>query len=316
MGSETLSRPRALPRGGTVGIVAPASPVSDPVLLERGVAALHAEGFRVVLGEHVHCRHGHLAGTDAQRAADLHALAARPDVDALLCARGGSGSIRLLRMLDWDLLQASRKPLLGYSDITSLQLALLRRCRRISFFAPMAAVELARGLAPEAGELLWRLVCEPVPLGAMPEPRLATAECVVPGSAEGILAGGTLALVAATLGTPFEIETAGRVVFLEDIYESPARVERMLAQLLLAGKLRDAAGLLLGDFPWEAAPEERNRYLPVRQVIQDLLAPLGLPLLIGAPIGHVPNPLPLPQGARARLDATRRTLEILDPAVQ
>lgn len=121
-----LRLPPALPRGGTLGIVAPASPV-DPDALERGRAAIHACGFRTVVGEHVSARRGHLAGADADRAADLHVMFRRDDVHAVICARGGAGTARLLPLLDWGLLAAHAKPFIGYSDITALQLALLKR---------------------------------------------------------------------------------------------------------------------------------------------------------------------------------------------
>src|SRR5262245_3175079 len=132
-----LNLPPALPAGGTIGIVAPASP-PDPERLRRGVAAIEGAGFRVVMGEHVAERYGHHAGHDEVRAGDLNAMFRREDVDAILCARGGSGSIRLLPRLDYDLIAARPRVFIGYSDITSLELALLRRCGMPTFFGAMA----------------------------------------------------------------------------------------------------------------------------------------------------------------------------------
>jgi len=286
-----------------------------PEALERGVAALRARGFRVLLGEHAGDRRGHLAGEDRDRAADLHAMFVREDVDAVLCARGGSGSIRLLPHLDWDLLAAHPRVFLGYSDVTILQLALLRRCRQPSFFAPMVTPDFAREPSAACVELLRRLACEPLPAGELADPRASAAVTLAPGAAEGPLVGGTLSLVTATLGTPFEIDTDGAVLFLEDVHESPARVERCLAQLLLAGKLERAAGFLLGAFSWEAPEEERARYLKTEEVLADFLLPLGRPALLGWPFGHVPDPVTLPMGIRVRLDAGRKSLEVLEPAV-
>jgi muramoyltetrapeptide carboxypeptidase len=307
--------PRALPRGGTLGIVAPASPVNAEAL-ERGIQAIRAHGFSVVVGEHVLDRYGHLAGQDTDRAADLHAMFRRPDVDAVLCARGGSGSIRLLRHLDWDLIAAHPKPFLGYSDVTILQLALLSRCRLPSFFAPMVTPDFAKNPDPGCPETLWRLVCEPAPAGELREPRTETAETLVGGTAEGPLVGGTLSLVVATLGTPYEVVLDGALFFFEDVHESPARIERYLAQLLLAGKLERASGFLIGNVPYEASDEERARYLGIRQVYEDLLVPLGKPLVYGWPFGHDPSPVTLPIGIRARLDADRKAVTVVEAAVR
>ncbi|MBM3458282.1 MAG: LD-carboxypeptidase [Armatimonadetes bacterium] len=309
-----LNLPRRLPPGGTVGVISPASPCT-PRALEMGLTVVREAGFQVVLGEHLLDRRGHLAGADEDRASDLTSMFLRDDVDAVLCARGGSGAIRLLPLLDWDALAANPKPFLGYSDITILQLALLRRCRMPSFFAPMPASDLARGPEQHTLEWLWRLVCRPEPAGSPADPRIQEATALVGGVAEGPLVGGTLSLLVATLGTPFEVETQGRILFLEDIHESPARMERYLLQLRLAGKLDGLAGLLLGVAPFEAPEEEKARYLPLEQVYRDLLSALPYPVVYGWPLGHLLSPISIPQGIRARLDAGDRSLAILEPAV-
>lgn len=310
-----LLLPRALPRHGTLGVVAPASPAPAETL-ERGLAALRAHGFRLVLGEHVRDRYGHLAGRDADRAADLHAMFRRPDVDAVICARGGSGAIRLLPHLDWELIAAHPKPFLGYSDITILELAILRRCRMPSFFAPMVASDFAHDPAPGCLELLWRMVCEPRPAGELLDPRCAEAVTLVSGRADGPCVGGTLSLVVPTLGTPYEIETEGAIFFFEDVHESPAHIERYLMQLLLAGKLQQARGFLIGGVPYEATPAARAGFLEVEQVYRDLLAPLGKPAVYGWPHGHDPSPVTLPMGVRIGLDADRKSVTVLEPAVR
>ena len=315
LANPPLRLPPALPPGGTLGIVAPASPVHSREVLERGLEAVRREGFQVVLGDHLWDRYGHLAGRDENRAADLHAMFTRPDVDAVLCARGGSGSIRLLCHLDWELLAARPKPFLGYSDITVLQLALLRRCGLPTFFAPMVGPDFAREPTERCRELLWRQVCVPAPAGVLNDPRVEMAETLVGGVAEGACVGGTLALVVATLGTPYEIDLRGAVFCFEDVHESPARVERYLTQLLLAGKLEAAAGFLIGNVPWEATEEERARFLTARQVYLDLLAPLGKPIVCGIPFGHDPNPITLPLGIPIRLETEPPRITVLEAAV-
>ncbi|MGV3719770.1 MAG: S66 peptidase family protein [Actinomycetota bacterium] len=312
--SSILNLPPALPRGGAIGIVAPASPGSVEVF-ERGLAAVESHGFRTVRGAHLFDRYGHLAGSDEDRAADLHEMFLRDDVDAILCARGGSGSIRLLRHLDWDLIAAHPKPFLGYSDITSLELAFLKRCGLPTFFAPMVNSDFAHDPWPSCIDLLWRMICEAEPAGEIADPRCAEATTLVGGVAEGPCVGGTLALVAATLGTEFAPDLDGCVFFFEDVHESPARMERYLTQLLLSGKLDHVAGFLIGNAPYEASDAERASYLPIEQVYADILAPLGKPLVYGWPHGHDPSPVTLPMGIRIRLDADRKSVTVLEAAV-
>jgi muramoyltetrapeptide carboxypeptidase len=310
-----LNLPRALRPGGTLGIIAPSSPVSREVF-ERGLEVVRGQGFRVVVGEHVFDRRGHLAGTDRDRAADLHEMFLRDDIDAILSARGGSGSIRLLRCLDWDLIAAHPKPFLGYSDVTILGLALLKKCGMPSFFAPMVSSDFAHHPWQSCLDVLWRMICEPAPAGALVDSRCAEAETLVGGIAEGPCVGGTLSLVAATMGTPFEVETDGCVFFFEDVHESPARIERYLTQMLLAGKFDHVAGFLIGNAPFEGTDEEKARYLPVRQVYMDLLAPLGKPMVHAWPVGHDPSPITIPMGISVRLDADRKAVTVLEPAVR
>jgi len=315
MGFDSLNLPPALPRGGTIGIVAPASPGSSEVF-ERGLAVVESFGFRTVRARHLFDRYGHLAGRDEDRAADLHEMFGRDDVDAILCMRGGSGAIRLLRHLDWDFIAAHPKPFLGYSDITSLELAFLKRCRMPTFFAPMVTSDFAQSPEPACIDLLWRLICEPRPAGEIIDARCVASTTLVGGVAEGPCVGGTLALVAATLGTEFAPDLDGAVFFFEDVHESPARMERYLMQLLLAGKLDRVAGFLIGNAPYEASDSERAAYLPIEQVYADLLAPLGKPLVYGWPHGHDPSPLTIPMGVRIRLDADRKSVTVLEAAVR
>ncbi len=309
-----LHLPPSLPRGGTIGIVTPASPV-PPGSLERGREALHALGFRTVVGEHALCRYGHLAGRDEQRADDLHAMFRRNDVDAIFCSRGGSGAIRLLCHLDWDLIAAHPKPFVGYSDITVLQLALLQRSGLPSFLGPMVGSDFSAEPSVECQTILWRMLCEPMAAGLLEDPRCGDAVTLVSGCAEGRCVGGTLSLVVATLGTPYEVDLDGSIFCFEDVNESPARIERYLAQLRLAGKLDGVRGFLIGNTPYAATDEERASFLPVEQVYRDLLGPLGKPMVTGWPHGHDESPVTLPLGISIRMDASRKTVQVLAPAV-
>lgn len=307
---KSLLLPPALPVGGRLGVVSPASPPSA-VDLESGTAALVACGFQVEWGRHVLDRHGHLAGADLNRAADLHEMFERSDIDAVICSRGGAGSIRLLNLIDWGLIARHPKPFIGYSDITVLELAMLRQCGLVTFFAPMVASEFGPGLAAASSDFLWKLVCRPRAAGAVVDDRCSRSTCLVPGEAAGPLAGGTLSLVAATLGTPAEIDLEGALFFFEDVDEPPEHIERYLCQLIHSGRLEQVAGFLIGNAPW--AGEERA--LTLHQIYEELLAPFGRPMLYGWPHGHDEHPLALPMGIHARLDSSTCSLEILEPAV-
>jgi muramoyltetrapeptide carboxypeptidase len=314
--APSIVTPPALQPGGRIGIVALASPV-PPDRLERGEGALRSMGFEVVRGEHVLEGMGHHAGEPAARAADLHAMFTRPDIDAIFCARGGSSSIRVLEHLDFDLIRAHPKVFVGYSDVTSVMLAMLARSGLRTFFGPMVTPDWAGDLSLGARDALWRLVCRTRPAGPLTDRRCTTeAAPLVGGRARGVLVGGTLALITATLGTPEQIDLTDGIFFFEDVNESPARIERYLAQLHRAGLLQQAAGFLVGPLRWEAPDEERERFLSLEAVLGDLLLPLGRPTLIRYPCGHVPSPITLPLGALVELNADQRVVSVLEAAVR
>jgi muramoyltetrapeptide carboxypeptidase len=309
-----LILPPAIVPGGTIAVIAPSSP-GEPDRLAAGIAALERLGFRVRMGAHVQDRYGHHAGSERDRAADVNAAFLDPEIDAIFCARGGSGSIRILPHLDYEQIARHPKLFVGYSDVTSVQLALLKKARLPTIFGPMVTPSFSKPLSPECQDMLWRLACRPAPVGVLRDARdLRPVRVLKGGRASGRLAGGTLALVVATLGTPYEVELDGRLVFFEDVHESPARIERYLTQLLQAGALKRAAGFVIGTAPYDEP--DRDRFLTLEQVYRDLLLPLGRPILYDLPIGHEPDPIPLPFGLTAELDADRGTLRILEPLVR
>jgi len=301
-----MRRPPALPPGGTIGIVNPSSPV-EPERLDAGIAALDARGFRVVVAPHVRNHYGHMAGRDEDRAADFFSFYADPAVHVLWCARGGSSACRLWPLLDWDALAAlPPKMVIGYSDTTSLLIPLTQRVGAVALHGPLI-FELG-GLAPDVLDWQLRLLQDPAPGGLVPG---RAPDMLVPGIAEGALGGGCLSLVAATLGTPYQINARGKLLLLEDIHEAPHRIERMLVQLAQAGILGSAAGFVIG----QATDSDDTETLPLRRIWADLLTPYGKPAVLGFPFGHVTPNYALPLGVRARLDADAGTLTLLESAV-
>lgn len=313
----TVTRARRLRPGDTIGIVAPSGPVPAEAL-EKGVARLHGWGFRTLVGESVLARRGYLAGTDAQRAADFNAMWANSDVAGIICARGGYGAMRMLRQIDWNVVRANPKFFCGFSDITALHAALEREAGLVTFHGPMVAAFGSAEAYNEAG--LLAALQSAAPLGEVPWPlggeHLPRKVTVRPGVAEGRLTGGNLSLIVALMGTPWEFDFTGRIVLIEDIDEAPYRMDRMLMHLLLAGKLNGAAGILFGDSPTCVNGPEGRPSLSLPEVLEDLLAPLGIPTLYGYPCGHTGYRATLPFGVRVRLDAGAGTLAVLEGALE
>lgn len=306
-------RPRRLQPGMTIGVIAPSSALRDS-RLEPGIAGLEARGYRVVRGDHLYDQHGYLAGTDRCRGADFTAMFARPDVDAVFCARGGYGAIRMLDYVDWDVVRANPKLFVGYSDITTLHLALERACGWVTLYGLMVS-SLGGDVSDVARDCFWRLVERDEPLGAY-DTSGGTVRTLVGGKAEGRLAGGCLTLYQVALGAPEAPDLAGRLVLIEDVGDAAYRIDRALMQLVRAGAFDDAAGFIVGsatdwDKGLERAPE-----IDIDRVWMDILAPLGKPAIVGFPFGHEPSPLTLPLGCLARLDADAGTVEVLEAAVR
>lgn len=313
-----VRKPRPVPPGATIGVVAPSGPV-PPEALEAGLERLHQWGYRTVVGDAVLQQRGYLAGPDERRAEDFNRMWADPAVDAVLCARGGYGAMRILNRIDWEQVRRNPKFFCGFSDITALHLAMEREAGLVTVHGPMVAAFGGAEGYNAAG--LRRALMETGPLGEIPWPDPAEAGAprpvtIRPGVAEGRLIGGNLTLIVSLLGTRWEPDFTGRIVLLEDVDEPPYRVDRMLVQLLLAGKLQRAAGIVFGDSPTCLHGPPGRPSLALPEVLSELLGPLGIPVLYGFPCGHGPHRATLPLGVHARLDAEAGTLTILEPAVE
>jgi muramoyltetrapeptide carboxypeptidase len=303
----SISKPPALRPGDTIGVVAPAAAV-DREFLERGVGVLTAMGFRVKVSRHALDRDRILAGTDHDRAGELAAFFRDPEVKAIFGARGGYGCGRLLPLLDFAAIARTPKIFLGFSDATFLLNALVDHAAMASFHGPMVAMDFARGLSNRSLTHLTRLL-SPQSAGF----DLEASEVVRPGMAEGQLIGGCLSVVVAALGTPWEPNFAGRILFLEDIGEKAYRIDRMLVQLSQAGAFKKAAGIVFGAIrPVDGSEQERAL---LAHFIADQTAGLECPVLFGIEAGHGTENLTMPFGVRARLESSSRRLIILEPAV-
>ena len=286
----------------TVAVVSSASPAFDASLVQAGLAALEDAGLRVVIGHAVGRERGYLAGTPEDRAADLHWAFSEPEVDVVMQIRGGYGSGQVVPLLDFELIAAHPKPFVGMSDITLLHLALRRHAGLVTFWGPNC-VQLGRDQSGYSVDRLSRaLRGEVAPVGS-PDGG-GPVETLVPGRAHGPLAGGTTTLLAASLGTPYEIETDGCVLLLEDVHVEPYEVDRCLTQLLHAGKLDAAAGFAIAEHSDVRTEESFGGHtLELAQVFDDILVPLGRPTVYGLPLGHAPRIATVPLGVEVELDA-------------
>lgn len=308
-----IRKPAALAPGSTLGIIAPASPVRGLGLLAEGIKIIEDLGFRVSLGANVLNRRKYLAGTESERLDDFHKMFLDPEIDGIICLRGGYGSMKLLPGINYRVVRRHPKLFLGYSDITALQLALWKKAGLVTFSGPMLTSDLGRGPGDFTLKHFYSALTEPRSLGAVPRAPGVKMASILPGRSRGRLIGGNLTMVAATLGTPYEIDTKGAIIFLEDVDEQPYRVDRMLQQLRLAGKFDRAAGVVFGEFV-NCEADDKNSSLTLPEVLEAAVAGLRIPCFHGLSVGHGAHKATLPLGVRAEVDADESLLKIIEPA--
>ena len=274
--------------------------------LEKGIEVLQELGLKINFGQSVYRQSGYLAGSDLERVDDLHRMFADQEVKAIFCARGGYGSARIASKINYQLIQSNPKIFWGYSDITFLHVAMIKRAGLVPFHGPMIASDLGKeevcSLTKQAFEQLFR----PVTLNITKEQSSLTT--IIAGTASGPLVGGNLTLLTSTLGTPFEIDTTGKILMIEEINEEPRAIDRMLNQLDMAGKLNEAAGVVLGDFH-ECHPKT-TRSFELDEVLEEYIKRWNKPAIKGMTIGHCSPNLAVPLGVNAFLDASNNQLSV------
>jgi muramoyltetrapeptide carboxypeptidase len=303
---QALIKPQCLRAGDTVGVAAPASwPDRSKAL--RAAEVLKEWGLDVQFGRSLSRRHGYLAGTDQERVDEIHQLFADARIKAIFCVCGGYGTPRIAEHLDYDLIRANPKIFWGYSDITFLHVAIVQRAGLVTVHGPMLSSDLGQDSVHPHTKQTFRQMFEPTPFRYSEE--ISSLRTLVPGKAEGALIGGNLSLLVSTLGTEFEIETKGKLLFIEEVDEEPYRVDRMFNQLRMAGKFADAAGIILCNFQ-NCVPGKRKESLTLDEVVEDHVLSAGKPTVSGLLIGHCSPNYAIPVGLGATLDAERKTLSI------
>ncbi len=288
--------------GARVALVAPAGTLTGQSDVAIGEANARSLGWEPQTGTNVMKRHRYFAGTDAERLRDLNDAIRDDGIDAIWCLRGGYGAMRILPEVDFAALARRPKPIIGFSDLTSLLSAVNVQSRIVCFHGPTARVRLTEF---SRASLVAAVVEGADPCGFAENARVLRA-----GTAEGRLVGGNLALVAAMVGTPYAVDLEDSILFLEDIGERTYRVDRMLWQIYLSGALKRCRGIVFGECT-DCRESSASGSRELDEILAEIAELAEVPCIAGAPIGHIDNQWTLPVGARARLDAGARTLNVL-----
>lgn len=303
--------PKRLQTGDTIGVIAPAGPPNIKNL-HKAIPFLEKLGLNVKLGQHIKEVYGYLAGSDEQRLSDFHAMIKDPQINGIVFARGGYGTGRFVDNIDYELIKENPKIIWGYSDITYLHTAIRQETGLITFHGPMLATDIANEAFDERSGRMFEQLFSPLTLtydDSFSETELTT---LVDGKATAPIVGGNLSLIVSTLGTPYELDTRDKLVLIEDIGEMPYRIDSMLNQLKLAGKIDDASGFIIGDFA-ESDPGDRVS-LSLDEVVHHYFGHLTIPVMSGFKIGHCYPHFAIPLGVEATLDTNTKRL-IIKPGV-
>lgn len=306
---KTIITPAPLHQGSRVALVAPSGPVPGE-RLDAALASVHALGLEPIAYPSVSMKHGYLAGGDVQRARDVQAAFEDESIEGILCIRGGYGAQRLYPLLDFARIAQHPKRFLGYSDVTFFHIALGELCGFQTYHTPMPSTEWYKGL-DDYSQLWLEKALFGGPWGELPNCEGVERFCVTPGKAQGRLVGGNLSLVASAIGTPYALDARDCLLFLEDVGEEPYRVDGMLNHLVASGMLTGCRGVILGYYTDCEAKHPENS-LTLAQVFEELLGPLGIPVLGGVSCGHSEPTLSLPLGAMAEMDAEAGLLRIVE----
>ncbi|MBU6080083.1 MULTISPECIES: S66 peptidase family protein [Allobacillus] len=297
--------PKPLKHGDTVGVIAPASPPNIENY-KKSIAFIESFGLSIQEGKHLKNVHGYLAGTDDERLEDLHDMFADDSIKGIIFAGGGYGTARIAHRLDYELIKKNPKIFWGYSDLTYLHTAIRQETGLVTFHGPMLASDVGKEDFHPLSKKQFNQLFEPTFL--VYDESIAPLEVIAEGKAEGEIVGGNLTLIASSLGGQYELDTKGKLLLIEDVDEEPYRIDGYLAQLMHAGKLEEAAGIIVGDF--NNAVPTRNPSLSLETVLDDYFRQLGKPVMKGFQIGHCQPHFAIPLGTRARLSTESKTLTI------
>lgn len=315
-----MIKPKALKKGAAIGVISPSSPSESPFEVVRAKEYLENMGYCVIIGKNVNKTKGFTAASEEERASDINEMFERDDIDAIFVTQGGYGSAQLVDKLDYEMIKKHPKIFTGFSDITSLHLAFEKYCDLVTFHGPGMARFNDEDLTEYTKKQFFKALEGEEPVG---EIKLADPKKWLwsfgEGSVEAPVVGGNLTLITASLGTPYEIDCKGKILFIENLDTEPWIFDHDLCHMRNAGKLDDCVGILVGEcfncVPFDYKP---GYYCDISldDVLTYYLKPLGKPVLYGLPMGHTDDLATLPLGVMCRLDADRKTFTVLEKGVK
>jgi muramoyltetrapeptide carboxypeptidase len=316
---KRLIKPAKLKKGDTIALVTPGSYITEQEK-EESINNLSSLGFNVVYSDKLMQKNGYFSATDEERAADLNEMFERKDVQGIMCARGGYGCARILPFLNYESIEINPKALIGFSDVTALQYAIYKNSGLITFHGPVSISTFSSFSVRNFNNVLLNPTFELELINSTSGNNYNPYGITVisEGIAVGELAGGNLSIVVSLIGTEYDIDFSGKIIFLEEFLEEPYRIDRMLTQLIQAGKIEGASGIALGVFklcePKKSNPSFNGSY-SLMDVLIDRLGNLEIPVLYGLSFGHVADKFTLPFGIKAELSTETKNLKLLEPAV-
>jgi len=299
-----------LKKGDTIGLISPAGPESADKIKES-IELLKSLGFNIKEGKHIYDKLGYLAGNDKDRAADFINMFLDPEVDMVLCVRGGYGTMRILPLIDFNIIKLNPKIFAGFSDITTFLNNIALKCNLITFHSPMCNSNF---LDNDTLKSFLDTLMTGYNSFTIKNPEGIPMKSFSDASPIGQLVGGNLSLICSTIGTPFEIDTKDKILFIEEVGEEPYSIDRMLTHLLLSGKLQSCSGIILGQFT-KCELSHYEKSLTLDQVIEDRVLSLNKPTLVNLQSGHSYPKLTLPIGAQVKMDCKNKIIQVLDPVV-
>lgn len=311
-----MIKPKALKKGDTIGIIAPSSP-EDKEKLHDSTKILEGLGFKVVHGRSCYENYGYLAGDDELRAFDINTMFRNPKIDAIFCMRGGYGSIRILDLIDYNVIHKNPKIFMGYSDITALHIAIVQKTNLVTFHGPMLTSDfLSPGFESYTKASMLKALTRPIPLGKIESPIEETKSTMLkPGNAQGEIIGGNLSLLVSTLGTPYEIDTRGKILLIEETGEEPYKIDRMLTQLRLSGKLYDVEGIALCQFT-NCEPSDSTKSFSLDEMFKEVFSFFKKPIIKNVYTGHGESMATIPLGVLGKIDGSKGVFIVEENAVK
>lgn len=301
-----MLKAKKLNKGDTIGLICPSSGFWERSRLWSAIEQIENWGYKVKTGKYVESRNTYFAGTDEQRAEDLMNMFCDDSVDAIMCCHGGYGAARLWRHMDFDAIKSNPKIFVGYSDVTALHLAIHKKTNLVTFHGPGSSRFSVGHHSDYNLDYLMRAIASNQPIGKI---EMANKDSyllkIAPGEATGEIIGGNLSLICSTIGTPYEIDTKGKILVLEDLDIEPWVMDHLITHLYNCNKLQEAAGIVIGECV-DCEPRGINPGFvdgrSLEEVLLDILSPLGIPVISGLPLGHTRDLATLPMGIRAYLN--------------